>query len=557
MSLVTPERPPIPRIPFATTLISLEAQQAAARVLASGWVTTGPEVGAFEREFAATVGAEHAVAVSSCTAAIELALRSLRLPKDAKVLTSTMTFCGAVHAIVHAGLQPVLVDVNPETVMPDPETVARAMRRAGGVDAMVVLHFAGQPAPVEEMAAAAGLPLARVIEDAAHALHTRVGDRSVGSISAATCFSFYATKNLPIGEGGMVTTLDPEIAEFVRRVRLHGMSRDAWRRYLPGSSWRYTVDVAGLKANMTDVQAAVGRAQLGHLAEWQFRRAEIADRYDLGLAGIPGLVQPARPSFGRHAWHLYVARVLPTFGIDRDEFIAALADRGVDCSVHFIPIHHQPYFLDLLGRHIAAEFPSSDATFRQIVSLPLHPGLSDEEVDRVCESAAEVAAEARGSSRLGRFSPAEPIASTGGNVLAGGDDRRAVRCLIVGAGLPGRAIATELKPVAEFGLQPIGFLEENGSQRKKVAGLPVLGGISDISRVVGEQQIDVVIIALPTLSSSKIRRVAHEAAAAGAIVRYLPAWRGSGVRDPRIRDLRHHPAVTDSAGNGHAAAVAR
>jgi dTDP-4-amino-4,6-dideoxygalactose transaminase len=553
MSVVIPESPPIPRIPFATTLISPEAREAVARVLASGWVTTGPEVAEFEREFAAAVDTEHAVAVSSCTAAIELALRSLRLPRGAKVLTSTMTFCGAVHAIVHAGLQPVLVDVNPETVMPDAETVARAMHRAGGVDAMVVLHFAGQPAPVEEMAEAAGLPLARVVEDAAHALHTVVGDRLVGSISAATCFSFYATKNLPIGEGGMVTTPDPEVADFVRKARLHGMSRDAWRRYLPGSAWRYTVDVAGLKANMTDVQAAVGRAQLRHLDEWQSRRTEIAGRYDRGLAGISGLATPARPSVGRHAWHLYVMRFLPTSGIDRDGFIAALAERGVDCSVHFIPIHHQPYFLEMLGRHVVAEFPSADGIFPRIVSLPLHPALSDEEVDRVCESVAEVAAEARSRLGSGWSSPAEPIAPLNGHVRAEVDGRRAVRCLIVGAGLPGRAIASELKPVAEFGLQPIGFLEENGSRLRKVAGLPVLGGIADISNVVGARQIEVVIIALPMLSSSRIRRMAQEAAAAGAIVRYLPAWRGPGERDPRIRDLRNLRAVKEPAGNGHVA----
>jgi hypothetical protein len=395
-----------------------------------------------------------------------------------------------------------------------------------------------------------------VIEDAAHAVDTVVGGRRVGSISAATCFSFYATKNLPIGEGGMVTTLDPDIAEFVRRARLHGMSRDAWRRYLPGSAWRYTVDVAGLKANMTDVQAAVGRAQLRHLTEWQSRRAEIADRYDRGLAGIPGLGTPARSSVGRHAWHLYVMRVLPTAGIDRDAFITALAERGVDCSVHFIPIHHQPYFQEMLGGDIAAEFPSADRIFRQIVSLPLHPALSDEEVDRVCESAAAVAAEAAGRSRLAP-APAEPIGSSNGHVRLGGDGRRGVRCLIVGAGLPGRAIAVELKPVAEFGLQPIGFLEENGSRRRKVAGLPVLGGISDISTVVVEHQIEVVIIALPTFSSSRIRRVAQDAAAVGAIVRYLPAWRGSEARDPRIRDLRHLRAVSDSVGNGHVAVAAR
>jgi DegT/DnrJ/EryC1/StrS aminotransferase family/CoA-binding domain len=380
---------------------------------------------------------------------------------------------------------------------------------------------------------------------------TVVGDQRVGSISAATCFSFYATKNLPIGEGGMVTTLDPEVADFVRKARMNGMSRDAWRRYLPGSAWRYTVDVAGLKANMTDVQAAVGRAQLRHLTAWQARRAEIAERYDRGLSMIPGLATPARPSFGRHAWHLYVMTVLPTLGVDRDGFIGELAERGVDCSVHFIPIHHQPYFLEVLGGGIATEFPTADAIFARIVSLPLHPALSDADVDRVCRSISEVAA-AASRPEPARSSPVEPVSSNV-HVHAGGEDRRPVRCLIVGADLPGRAIASELKPVAEFGLQPIGFLEENGSRRRKVAGLPVLGGIADISNVVGERQVDVVIIALPTFSASKIRLVAQEAAAAGAIVRYLPSWRGPVARDARISDLRHLRPSTDAFGTSRVA----
>src|SRR5690606_9665701 len=187
-----------------------------------------------------------------------------------------------------------------------------------GADAMLVLHFAGYPAPVEELAAAAGLPLSHVVEDAAHALGTWVGDRPVGALSRASCFSFYATKNLPIGEGGMVATDDEELAAWVRRARLHGMSADAWRRYAPGGSWRYSVDEAGLKANLTDLAAAIGRAQLTHLDGWQIRRHEIAARYNAALAGVPGLELPPAPVKGRHAWHLYVVHVTPEFGVERD-----------------------------------------------------------------------------------------------------------------------------------------------------------------------------------------------------------------------------------------------
>ena len=379
------------RIPFARTEMGPEAVTAAARVLASGWVTTGPEVADFERELAAYLGLrdDQAHAVSSCTAAIELALRGLGLPSGAKVLTPTITFCGAVHAIVNAGLEPVLVDCDPETLAPDAATTATATARAGGADAMVVLHFAGYPSPVEELAAAAGLPLSRVVEDAAHAIGTWVGERPVGTISAATCFSFYATKNLPIGEGGMVTTTDPAMAEFVKRARLHGMSRDAWKRYLPGNGWRYAVETEGLKANMTDVQAAIGRAQLRRFDGWQARREELARRYEANLATVGGIRPAARPATGRHAWHLYVVQVEPEFGMGRDELVERLAERGVDCSVHFIPLHHQPYFRKLLGDQDGS-FPAADAAFERIVSLPFYPSLRDDQVDRVCEAIADL-----------------------------------------------------------------------------------------------------------------------------------------------------------------------
>lgn len=388
----TPEatHEPLPPVPFADCWISPGAQAAAQRVLASGWVTTGAEVAAFESEFAERVGAAHAVAVSSCTAAIELSLRSLRLEPGAKVLVSTMTFCGAVHAIVHAGLTPVLVDVDPRTGMPTAATTRRAAEACGGAAAMTVVHWAGDPAPVEELADAAGLPRDRLVEDAAHAFGTTVGDQWVGATSAAACFSLYATKNLPVGEGGMVTTDDPDRAAWLRRSRLHGMSADAWRRYLPGGSWRYDVQEAGLKANMTDLQAAIGREQLSCFDDWQNRRADVARRYDERLSDVPQLRLPHRPEPGQgtHAWHLYPVRVQPSSARTRDEVIEALARDGVGTSVHFIPIHHLAYFRDAAlwqGR-----LSGADELFEQLLSLPMHPRLTVDHVDRVCDAVTRV-----------------------------------------------------------------------------------------------------------------------------------------------------------------------
>ncbi|MDH6108517.1 dTDP-4-amino-4,6-dideoxygalactose transaminase [Kitasatospora sp. MAP12-15] len=385
-----PADPPPAPVPFARTEICPEAREAAQRVLASGWVTTGPQSALFEREFADWVRARHAVAVSSCTAAIELALRALRLPRGSLVLIPVLTFCGAAQAVLHAGLRPLLVDVDPVTGMPSPATTARAAHGSGRPRAMLVLHFGGAPAPLAELAEAAGLPLERVVEDAAHALGTYLDGRPVGAQSRAACFSFYATKNLPIGEGGMVTTDDGELATRIRRASLHGMSADAWRRNLPGGSWRYAVEEDGLKANMTDLQAAIGRAQLRHLADWQRRRELLAARYTARLREVPGLTPPTVPASGRHAWHLYVVRVRPAFGMSRDELVVKLAERGIGSSVHFIPLHRLGYFRRAALRP-AGGLPGADLLFPQLLSLPLHPGLTEAQVDRVCAALGRLA----------------------------------------------------------------------------------------------------------------------------------------------------------------------
>ncbi|MEU5877479.1 DegT/DnrJ/EryC1/StrS aminotransferase family protein [Spirillospora sp. NPDC047279] len=365
-------------IPFAVPSLAGDVPGAVAEVLGSGWITTGPQTGAFEKDFAGHLGAAHAVAVSSCTAALELCLRALDLPPGSAVLTPSLTFCGAINAILHAGHRPVLVDIDEDTLVVSPETVAAAAARVAPA-AMITQNQGGYPVDVRAVTAAAGLDRTRVIEDAAHGPGAARNGVPVGAHSFAACFSFYATKNMPIGEGGAVVTSDQDMADRVRSMRLHGMSKDSWRRYLPGGSWRYDVKAVGLKANMTDVQAVIGRAQLAALPAWQRERAELVARYDAALAGLPGLVLPQRRLDGvQHAWHLYQVRVP-----DRDGIIADLEAARVGTSVHFIPAHQMTVYQQVLGPDECAAVPVTDRVGDELLSLPLYPGLSPAAQDRV------------------------------------------------------------------------------------------------------------------------------------------------------------------------------
>jgi dTDP-4-amino-4,6-dideoxygalactose transaminase len=377
-------------VPFARAEIVPEAQQAAVEVLRSGWITMGPQTAEFENDLAGYLGARHVVAVASCTAAIEIALRALRLRPGAAVLTPSLTFCGAVAPIVQAGLRPVLVDVDPETFVPTRATVAQAADRAGRPAAMIVQHMAGYPADVPELAAAAGLPLGAVVEDAAHGLGAELCGMRLGGASRAACFSFYATKNLPIGEGGAIATDDDDLAGYARTARLHGLSRDAWRRYLPGGSWRYDVAEPGLKANITDVQAAIGRAQLAMLPRWQERRAHLAEQYNAALGAIGGLGLPARPTDGQHAWHLYQVRVTSACGISRDAVIDALTERAIGTSVHFIPVHQLSGYQQILGPEECRSVPVTDQIAHEVLSLPMYPALTDADVTRVADALLDI-----------------------------------------------------------------------------------------------------------------------------------------------------------------------
>jgi dTDP-4-amino-4,6-dideoxygalactose transaminase len=270
---------------------------------------------------------------------------------------------------------------------------------------MIVQHMGGHPADVAELAAAAGLPASRVVEDAAHGLGGELRGTTVGGASHAACFSFYATKNLPIGEGGAIATDDDELAALACTARLHGMSRDAWRRYLPGGSWRYDVAELGFKANITDVQAAIGRAQLTCLPAWQDRREHLAERYDAALAGVPGLRLPSRPAEGRHAWHLYQVRVTSDFGMARDSVIDGLADRGIGTSVHFIPVHQLSAYQRVLGPEECRSVPVTDQVASEVLSLPMYPALDESDVVHIADALLALA---------GRTSPASGAATTRG-----------------------------------------------------------------------------------------------------------------------------------------------
>jgi dTDP-4-amino-4,6-dideoxygalactose transaminase len=376
-------------LPFAPPALGDEEIAEVVETLRSGWIATGPRVARFEVAFAEAVGAPAALALSSGTAGLHLSLCALGVGPGDRVVTTPMTFCSSVHVIEQAGAVPVLVDVEPGTLNIDPERVAAAVERTPRVRAIEPVHLYGHPCEMDallDIAERYGLAL---VEDAAHALPAAYRGRMVGAPAAAvtdlTAFSFYATKNLTTGEGGMLTG-PPDLLERARTLSLHGMSRDAYRRYAQGGSWRYDVVAAGFKYNMTDVQAALGLVQLRRLASFQARRREVVARYDAAFAGLEELELPVRQPHVEHAWHLYVIRLhLDRLAVDRAAFIAELTERRIGTSVHFIPVHLHPYYRDRYG-FTPADFPVASREYERIISLPLHPGLTDEDVEDVIEA---------------------------------------------------------------------------------------------------------------------------------------------------------------------------
>ena len=375
-------------IPFYRPTVTEEEIAEVVDTLRSGWLTMGPKTQRFEQAFAERVGATHAVAVSSATAGLHLGLNSMALEPGDEVLVPTITFAATAATVIHAGATPVLVDCEPDTLNID---VADAERRCGPrTKAIVPVHLAGHPCEMDAIAALARERGLRVMEDAAHALPAAYRGRTVGSISELTVFSFYATKNMTTGEGGMVVTEDAELADRIRMRRLHGMSRDAWKRYGSEGSWRYDVAYPGFKYNMTDVNAALGLVQLKRLPEFQARRQAIVDRYRAALADCAEVELPVCRAEVDHAWHLFIVRMHhERLSIHRDEVIAELNAAGIGTSVHFIPLHVHSYYREKLGYN-GDVLPEASRQWERMISLPLYPGLSDADVDRVAATLTEL-----------------------------------------------------------------------------------------------------------------------------------------------------------------------
>ena len=376
-------------LPFHVPLIEEDDMRAVREVMESGWITTGPKAAQFEQEFARYIGARQAIAVNSGTAALHVALDAAGIGEADEVIVPTLTFAATAEAVIYCKARPVLVDCEPEIFNIDPVRAESAITPR--TRAMIPVHFAGHPCemdPLLRIARAHGL---KVIEDAAHALPARYRGRTIGTLGHITCFSFYATKSMTTGEGGMVTTDDPAWAGRMRVMRLHGISKDAWKRYTAEGSWRYEILAPGFKYNLTDMQAALGLSQLAKCHSMWLRRSLLAERYTQALSALHAFELPQTRAHVQNAWHLYVIRVRAgELCIHRDRVIEELKQRGIGVSVHFIPLHLHPYYRDRWG-YRPGDFPVAEDYFDRCISLPLYPAMSDEDQARVIEALAAIA----------------------------------------------------------------------------------------------------------------------------------------------------------------------
>lgn len=376
----------VPFLPFALPEIGEEEIAEVADALRSGWVTTGPKTRQFETDFAAYIGGGvEALAVNSATAGLHLALEAVGVGPNDEVIVPSYTFTASAEVVRYLGAQPVLVDVDPVTCNISPAAIRAAITPR--TRAIIPVHFAGLACEMDEILSIAREHNLRVVEDAAHALPTRYKGKLIGTLdSDVTVFSFYANKTMTTGEGGMLVTRDPAIIKRCKVMRLHGISRDAFDRYVSKTpAWFYEVIAPGFKYNMTDIAAAIGLHQLKRLNRFQEQREVMAARYQRELADLP-LILPALPGEGgSHAWHIYPVRLTAESGVSRDDFIIRMAEAGIGCSVHFIPLHRQPVWRDA-GQLTPAQFPVADGIYQGEVTLPLYTRMTEADQTRVIET---------------------------------------------------------------------------------------------------------------------------------------------------------------------------
>lgn len=374
-----------PFIPFHRPSIGQEEVDAVCSVLASKWLTTGPATHQFEREFAAYIGCKYALAVNSATAALQLALDAIGLAPGDEVLVPTYTFTATAEVVTYFGGRPVLCDSEPGGFNIDPVDAER--RITTRTRAIIPVHFAGEPCRLDAIHRLAARYQLRVIEDAAHALPASYRGQRIGTTSEMAAFSFYATKTITTGEGGMLVTDNDEFARRIATMRLHGISGDAWKRYSNAGSWFYEVQDAGYKLNLCDLLSSLGSAQLAKCDRFYQQRRAIAEYYRDAFSGVQELeIPPAGEDGVEHSWHLFALRIRPSLlNLDRNEFIQELKQRGVGTSVHFIPLHLHPFYQRAYG-YREGEFPHAEDAYSRCLSLPMFPDMSPEEMRRVVAS---------------------------------------------------------------------------------------------------------------------------------------------------------------------------
>jgi dTDP-4-amino-4,6-dideoxygalactose transaminase len=368
-------------IPFALPAIGREEIKAVVKSLKSGWLTTGPNTHKFEEKFAEFVGVKYAAALNSCTAALHLALLAVGVKKGDEVIVPTMTFTATAEVVTYLGAKPVFVDCLPDTLLIDPGKIEAKITRK--TKAIIPVHYGGQACNIDAIIKIAKKHHLKIVWDAAHSFPTFYKGRNIAKFADVVCFSFYATKTITTGEGGMAVSNNPKYIEKIKVAALHGMSRDAWKRYQKGGSWYYEIIMPGFKYNLTDAAASLGLEQLKKANIFLRLRTAIARRYTRAFSGIKGLSPLAVSRQSTHAWHLYVIKLdTGKLLITRDKFIDKLQERGIGTSVHFIPLHFHPYWKRTY--HLKqSDFPAASAAYRKIISLPIYPKMKISDVSRV------------------------------------------------------------------------------------------------------------------------------------------------------------------------------